>query len=312
MLYFTTIFKIIKTARKLKKANYQPDIIILEWSQILFLSTKIRIIFPNSIIIANEYDVSFLGQEREYLRIEKGFKKSLKNIKYLKMKKVELNSMTSCHLIVTQNVKDFELLLNEGIAKEKQLMIAPFFTNMLDMSRENTLLDIIFIGAMNRKENYLSAIWFIENVFNHIQDNRIKFIIIGANPHKSLFRYASKKIIITGYVSDINLYFSNSLCMVAPLVLGAGIKVKILEGLSAGIPILTNNIGIEGIPAKDEVHYIFCNTPNDYLNNIYRLINCTSYSKNISINAKHFMVDNFNYEKSFENYVKKINSLFIK
>ena len=70
-------------------------------------------------------------------------------------------------------------------------------------------------------------------------------------------------ITVTGFVKEISKYFEQSLCLVAPLVLGAGIKIKVLEAMSAGLPVLTNQIGIEGIPAQNGIHYYYCERPQE-------------------------------------------------
>ena len=121
---------------------------------------------------------------------------------------------------------------------------------------------------MNRLENCLSVKWFLDNVFPYIEDNEIQLIIIGGNPTKEILDMQNERVVVTGYVNDVTQYFRNCMCMVAPLVLGAGIKVKVLEAMSAGVPILTNDIGIEGINAQNGIHYFQCDTPEDYLQTI--------------------------------------------
>ena len=99
----------------------------------------------------------------------------------------------------------------------------------------------------------------------------LHFYIIGGNPHQSLFKYESERIHITGFVDSIDFYFSNCIALVVPLLLGAGIKVKVLEAMSAGVLVLTNDIGIEGIPAKDGEHYFHCESATDYKNLLNKL-----------------------------------------
>lgn len=120
---------------------------------------------------------------------------------------------------------------------------------------------VLFFGAMARPENYLSAIWYIENVMPRIQDLKLKFVVLGSNPAEVFEKYINDEVIVTGFVEDVTPYFEKSLCLVAPLVLGAGIKVKILEAMSAGIPILTNAIGIEGISATTQKNMFIVKMP---------------------------------------------------
>lgn len=171
----------------------------------------------------------------------------------------------------------------------------------------------MFFGAMFRPENYESCIWFIENVFNKILevDKSFKFFIVGGNPNKKLYKYSNENIIITGFVDDVREYFNKSLCMVVPLLSGAGIKIKVLEGMSAGLPILTNEIGIEGIPASNN-DFIYCNNPDEYFEGIFSLKNDINKAKNIGDSAKEFIKENFNLDKSYKKYKENLLELINK
>lgn len=100
------------------------------------------------------------------------------------------------------------------------------------------------------------------------------------------------------------------MCMVAPLVLGAGIKVKIIEALSSGIPVLTNEIGIEGIHAETGRDYLLCRTPEEYAEAIQKAANGKLDS--IGENGRRFVSTEFNVEGSIENYKERIVNLCLK
>ena len=104
-------------------------------------------------------------------------------------------------------------------------------------------------------------------------------------------------------------YFETSMCMVAPLQLGAGIKIKVLEGLAMGIPVLTNEIGIEGIDAKDGKEYLFCKSPEEYADSIRKIVNGTINTDLLSQNAMDFIKKHFDFQKSYEEYSARLKKL---
>ena len=116
-------------------------------------------------------------------------------------------------------------------------------------------------------------------------------------------------ICVTGFVDDITPYFENSLCLVAPLVLGAGIKIKILEAMSSGLPVLTNEIGIEGINAVNERDYFFCKTPEDYERRILSLSENPDIGIKMDSMAKKFVKEQFNYERDAELFFTRLQKL---
>ncbi|MEA4822266.1 MAG: glycosyltransferase, partial [Erysipelotrichales bacterium] len=303
------LYRLLSALKELKNDGYMPNIIILEWTQVVLLVEEIKKIFPGSKIVASEHDVTFLGYLRKYQYEENIIAKINAKRKYYRIKKLELKALNNCDLIVTHNEKDMKLLLDNNISIDKQHVIVPYFMNMSSIVRNASSKDIIFFGAMNRAENYLSAIWFIENVFYKIKDEATRFIIIGGNPHRSLFNFANERVLITGFVEDVSPYFTNCLCFVAPLVLGAGIKVKVLEALSAGVPVLTNEIGIEGIPAINGEDYLHCYSADDYINYIDKIICNEIDTVRISKNSQQFIKDKFNLENSAQKYSLRLNSI---
>ena len=289
-----------------------PSVIVIEWTQPILLTDWIKKQFPGVPVIAIEEDVSFLSYERQYLSEKNFLFRHYKKKKYTTLKKSELFQLGYADLVILNNYKDYNLLLQKGICKEKMWVWTPYFQSMKDLVYIGDTKDILFYGAMGRYENYASAIWFIKNVLYKIKDPDVRLIILGSRPHPSLQKYAGNRVVITGFVDDIRPYFQHSLCLVAPLILGAGIKIKIIESLTAGLPILTNDIGIEGIPAEDGKSYYHCNTPDDYIEKIQFLLNNKSYAKVMSDNEKKLADEIYDYDKSLEIFVKKVTDMVFK
>lgn len=297
---------VLTKLRKFKREGYKPDIIILQWTQVVLLIAKVKKMYPDAKIVAIEEDVSFLSYERK-MKAATGFvNRLLWKRKYKKLKKIEIESLKLADLVINNNYKD-QRLLESTAAGVNTWVWCPYFQSMLDVQYQRENYDILFYGAMEREENWKSAIWFIENVFNKL-DEKYSFVVIGNRPNPILKKYESERIHILGFVEDIKPYFEKSLCLVAPLVLGAGVKIKILEGLSSGIPVLTNKIGIEGIPANDQREYYFCETAEDYINAIKRLENKDT-SIAMSESAKKFIAENYNYDRDALELGKKLSAL---
>lgn len=298
--------KVLGQLKMMKADNYHPDIIILEWTSMVLLAPDIKEIFPDARIIASEHDVSFLGYKRKYEFEKNIIKKAIARIRYKTMHTKELEAIAKCDYVFPHNHKDGRLLLSESVSKTKIHPIVPFYMDFTDIQWNGNSKNIVFFGAMSRPENSLSAIWFIENVMPGLQDTGVVFQVIGGGPGEDLKKYESDNVKILGFVDDVAPYFADACCMVAPLVLGAGIKVKVLEGMSSGVPVITNRIGIEGIYAADKKEYLHSETPKEYVNNIEFLLNNHEEAEKISANAKKFIHERFDMEKSAQDYLNKI------
>lgn len=296
--------KILGQLNKMKKSGYRPDIIILEWTSIVLLAPVIKKIYPDAKLIASEHDVSFLGYKRKY-KYETGiYRKWLAGVRYKTMHKQELNAIEVCDYVFPHNHKDASLLLNESVPKEKIHPIVPYYMDFTNIEWVGKSKNVVFFGAMSRPENHLSAMWFIENVMPLLKETGVVFQVIGGGPSEELKNMESDNVKILGFVEDVSPYFRDALCMAAPLVLGAGIKVKVIEGMSSGMPVLTNKLGIEGIYAKDEEHYFHCEKPEEYADCIKMLINNREKAEKVSAASKLFIKNKFDMEKSAEKYLE--------
>lgn len=288
-----------------KDLIFKPDVIILEYTQMIFLLEKLKKIYPNARFFASEHDVSFLWYHRKYIMEENRIKKWYWKNRYFYMKQNELKNLSNMDCVFPHNIKDEKLLMNENIDSNKIHTIVPFFQR-LNIERNPNNNTIIIYGAMNRPENYESAIWFIENVFTRLKDENVELLIIGGNPIDKLKSYENSRIKVLGFVKTLDEYFSTCTCLVAPLFLGAGIKIKVLEAMYAGVPTLTNDIGIEGIPAVRNQDYYHCDSANDYINIINSLTVDKKNTGKMSESAKNCIRNNFDVDHSFELYLKKI------
>lgn len=301
---------ILKKLQQYKEEGYCPDIIILQWTQIVVFIKEIKEIFPDAKCVSIEEDVALLSYKRMRDSEKNRFKKYLYKLRYKKLEKSEIEALSNSDLVILNNDKDRKLLKNYSVLDNKTIKVwAPYYDSYLEIERiQNAENSIMFYGAMNRPENYLSVIWFIEKVLPIIKDDYV-FYVVGGKPNERLLAYQSEKIIITGFVENVAQYLQKCKCLVAPLVLGAGIKIKILEALSAGIPVLTNSIGIEGIPAKTMQEYYHCEAPEEYATIIHKIFGDKYDSVIINHNAKKFVSEHFDYNKSGDDFVEWVDSL---
>lgn len=287
--------------------NERPDMIILQWTQIILLMPFIRKLYPDTKIVAIEEDVLFLNFYRRIALAKNRWQRYITNFQYRHLRKRELRALHEAEQIVVNNFKDADLLMENGIEKKMIFTSSVYFENYSTVKRDGagsgkTSKDILFYGAMYRDENHISAMWFIKNVLPLLPEE-FRFIVAGARPQKELISLQNDRIRVVGFVEDISDYFASCFCLAAPLMLGAGIKVKILEAMSAGVPVLTNNIGIEGIGAERGREYWHCETAEEYAEAIVWIEEHPAEAKEISGNGKKYIRENFDLQKKYNELV---------
>ena len=113
--------------------------------------------------------------------------------------------------------------------------------------------DLLFLGNYTHAPNADAAVWMVNEVmpkvWEHIPDLRL--ILAGADPTPRVERLAGPSVTVTGYVPDARSLFESARVFVSPLRFGAGMKGKIVQAISYGLPTVTTAIGAEGIDLKD-------------------------------------------------------------
>ena len=293
----------IRILRAYRKEGFEPDILIIEWLQSLLSVKHFKKIFPKAKIVGIEEDVVIQSYTRKWENAH-GINKAFARIRLHNIKREELRALKACDLIITNNAKDKALLQKYGFTKNVWQW-TPYYHKYTEI--RNTYRDtILFFGDMRRVENYGAAEWVIREVMPLIKDTGITFQVLGGNPPEELQKLQSERVQILGYREDLTPYFETALCLIVPLTLGAGIKIKVLEGMSAGLPVLTNGIGIEGIPAGRDRDYLHCETAQDYAAAIRKLAERSLDPQQIGTNARRLLAENMDYETSADEFVRRI------
>jgi len=108
---------------------------------------------------------------------------------------------------------------------------------------------ILFTGNMDYAPNVDAVEYFTREIFPLIHEKipDVKFIIAGQRPVKKVLDLAAENIEVTGFVPDLADMYSKAAVVVAPLRFGAGTQNKVLEAMAMGVPVISRNIGFNGL-----------------------------------------------------------------
>ena len=125
---------------------------------------------------------------------------------------------------------------------------------------------ILFVGAMDYHANVDAAVFFAREVWPQVA-RRLEdavFTIVGRNPTAEVRALASgERIQVTGTVPDVRPYYREAAMAVAPLRVGGGTRLKILEAMAAGVPVIATTVGAEGLAAEPGRDYVLADKPDE-------------------------------------------------
>jgi len=117
---------------------------------------------------------------------------------------------------------------------------------------------ILFVGSMDYHANIDAATWFSRTAWPEIARKypHLDFTIVGRDPAPEVHALASDSIHVTGTVDDLRPFYASAVAAVVPLRSGSGTRLKILEAMAAGVPVISTRLGAEGIEAEDDFHLL--------------------------------------------------------
>jgi polysaccharide biosynthesis protein PslH len=113
---------------------------------------------------------------------------------------------------------------------------------------------IIFVGAMDYFPNSEAANFFARQIWPHIRTRLAgaELVIVGANPGRPVLALGELPgVKVTGMVPDVRPFYRGALAAIVPLRTGGGTRLKILEAMAAGVPVVSTPLGAEGLEVVD-------------------------------------------------------------
>ena len=117
---------------------------------------------------------------------------------------------------------------------------------------------LVFTGLMSYRPNIDGVVYFVEEVLPRIHQVRpnVTLTVVGAGAGAEVERLAGPRVVVTGAVPDTREYFARAAAAVVPLRMGSGTRLKVLEGLAMGKPMVSTSVGCEGIHVRSGEHLL--------------------------------------------------------
>lgn len=212
-------------------------------------------------IIFDTVDLHFLRLQREYeLTGDESFAEEA-----MLRRKQEIRSARLCDQVWCVTTDDKEVL--EAEVPEANIEVIPNIHALHSRGEKFDARDgLLFIGNFNHRPNKDAVHFFVKEIFPLVQKRieQVKLYLVGSNMPEEITAYNSEQIAVLGYVPDVDPLFHKCRVFVAPLRYGAGMKGKVGQALSYGLPVVTTTIGAEGIGLKHGHTAMIANEPEEF------------------------------------------------
>lgn len=207
----------------------------------------------------------------------------------------EINNLAKFDEVIT--ISNDENFVFRGFLGDKVVNIPPSFPSHFSSDPEK-IYDLIFVGSDN-VFNIKSIQWFFEKVHLLLPDN-IKIVIIGR-----VCRHLEKvkNVEFVEFAETLDEYYQQSKIAICPMLEGTGIKIKVIEALSFGLPVVGTERAIDGFASKSLNGCIVDNQPEVFKENIISLLQNEKDYQNTKNQAEEYFKNNFTEEKAMEKWV---------
>ena len=167
-----------------------------------------------------------------------------------------------------------------------------------------SMVSLCFIGSFNWMPNREGIFWFIKNIFPRIKENypEISINIAGIESEKIIELKGIDGVNVKGFVKNSSDFLLQNGIFIAPLLSGSGIKMKVLEAFSLGLPCVLTEIAAEGLnlPASIKIS----KTPDEFTTDLLQLIRNESARKQRGKDSYSFVTSEFS-DKKISSDLKK-------
>jgi len=172
---------------------------------------------------------------------------------------------------------------------------------------------ILFFGSLFYYPNLDGLLWFCDKIWPIILTRRpeSKLDIVGhVNDMKDIEGVVKLPgIRFHGFVEDIDPFIKTNACLVVPLRIASGTRVKILESWAKGLPVVSTTLGAEGLGASNHHSILTGDTPDEFADASLRILNDPKLGTQLAKNAFLYSKDKYNWDSIYSKIKLAVQSL---
>jgi glycosyltransferase involved in cell wall biosynthesis len=244
----------------------------------------------------------------EYQTLHNHSKEDLWRIENIQV--LEIGLLNKYHKVICLTEIDKEFLREDGVIESKlEVSPLPVVISEHPVNRPFVFQNkLVFLGPEVHFPNLDAVDWFLTNCWEKLQKifPDLVFEIVGKWNEKTIESYQNyKNVKFMGFVDDLSEVMTGAI-MVVPLRIGSGMRMKILEGVSWHVPVVSTPVGAEGLPMFHGQNCFLSTTPFDFVASIEALANDTDLQNKFIEGSRELIKSGF----SIEDCIQKRENIF--
>ena len=251
--------------------EHPPDLVQLEQIHLAAYLPALRSTRKRTAVVCDWHNIESELMRRYGIHSESWSRRLYAQRTTVLIERLERRMLSECdaHLVVSERERDRLLQL----CPQAQVHVVQNGVDVRQFASENASnsgassaprRNIVFVGSMDFHANIDAVEYFTREVWPTVRASlpELRFMIVGSNPALSVRELANVPgIVVTGTVEDVRPYYRDALAAVVPIRVGGGTRLKILEAMAAGVPVISTTIGAEGLVLNPGTDILLADTP---------------------------------------------------
>jgi polysaccharide biosynthesis protein PslH len=170
---------------------------------------------------------------------------------------------------------------------------------------------VLFVGNFTHPPNADAALWLGTELFPPVRaahpDSRL--VIVGPSPGPEIRALAGEGVVVTGEVGDVTPYLEDAAVVAAPVRVGGGMRVKVLEALAAGKAVVATPVAVEGLEVAAGDQLEIAQTEDDFRRALSHLLSEEGARRALGARARAWAVEHLGWGAPIERYESLYDSL---
>ncbi len=270
----------------------------------LFMSPYINIIreLSDSKVVLRAHNIEHMIWKRIASVTRNPLKKVYLKHLYRTLENYERTILNSYDGIIPISSEDEGFFKDASKVPVKAISFGINFENFQRSDKYPDEISLFHIGAMNWMPNEEGISWFLDKVWPlvHKKHSDLKLYLAGREMPQWLVNSNIPNVVVVGEVPDAHEFIRSKCISIAPLLSGSGIRIKIIESMALGKPVISTTIGAEGINYTSGKNIIIADDENKMADAVSSLASDREYCESVGRNAADLIDKEHNNKKLIE------------
>ena len=249
------------------------DIVVLDGSMLCSYVPDLE--QTHAIKVVNLYDLQPLFLKRLGAVMRPGIRKLIVKYDAWKMRYAEAAMLAAADLILVTSDREKRILAELDPNNRVVVVRNGVDCESVRPLPRNDRNEVLFVGSLHYHPNVDGVRFFVRDVWPALREQNpdLVFTIVGRDPPPEIIALHNVSgIRVMGEVADLTPYYEDAVFSVVPLRAGGGTRLKVLESMAYGRPVLSTTLGCEGLGVVDDVHVLLADSPAQMVQQAGRLL----------------------------------------